>query len=258
MLVSTLHTDIPIALYLHVPFCETKCPYCDFNTYASIETLMPGYVEALRHEIGLWGELMGRAPVGTVFFGGGTPSYLPADDIRAVMASVRDAFALDPDAETTLEANPGDLRDAKLAAWLECGFNRLSIGVQSFDDRHLAALGRRHDAAQAQGRGKRGQAGRLHGPQHRPDVRPPGPDARRVAGHAGAGTAARARAPLHLLPDAGARHAHAPPRGARPGRRARSRSRGGHVRARGERDGGCRLPPLRDIQLGPARAREPS
>ena len=149
MLVSTLHTDIPIALYLHVPFCETKCPYCDFNTYASIETLMPGYVEALRHEIGLWGELMGRAPVGTVFFGGGTPSYLPADDIRAVMASVRDAFALDPDAETTLEANPGDLRKAKLDAWLDCGFNRLSIGVQSFDDRHLTALGRRHDAAQA-------------------------------------------------------------------------------------------------------------
>ena len=146
---TALHTDIPIALYLHVPFCETKCPYCDFNTYAGIEPLMPGYAEALRREIGLWGELMGRAPVGTVFFGGGTPSYLPADDIRAVMASVREAFALDPDAETTLEANPGDLRDAKLAAWLKCGFNRLSIGVQSFDDRHLAVLGRRHDAAQA-------------------------------------------------------------------------------------------------------------
>ena len=76
MLVSTLHTDIPIALYLHVPFCETKCPYCDFNTYAGIEPLMHGYVEALRREIGLWGKLTGRAPVGTVFFGGGTPSYL--------------------------------------------------------------------------------------------------------------------------------------------------------------------------------------
>ena len=146
---TALHTDIPIALYLHVPFCETKCPYCDFNTYAGIEPLMPGYAEALQREIGLWGRLTGRAPVGTVFFGGGTPSYLPADDIRAVMASVGDAFALDPNAETTLEANPDDLHDAKLAAWLECGFNRLSIGVQSFDDRHLAALGRRHDAAQA-------------------------------------------------------------------------------------------------------------
>ena len=102
---------------------------------------MPGYAEALRREIGLWGKLTGRAAVGTVFFGGGTPSYLPADDIRAVMASVGDAFALDPNAETTLEANPDDLHDAKLGAWLECGFNRISIGVQSFDDRHLAALG---------------------------------------------------------------------------------------------------------------------
>ena len=144
-----LHTDVPIALYVHVPFCETKCPYCDFNTYEGIETLMPGYAEALRNEIHLWGDLTGRAPVSTIFLGGGTPSYLPADDIRAVMGTVSDAFALEPDAEITLEANPGDLHETKLAVWLDCGFNRLSIGVQSFDDRHLGPLGRRHDAAQA-------------------------------------------------------------------------------------------------------------
>ena len=146
---TALHTDASIALYVHVPFCETKCPYCDFNTYEGIEPLMAGYAEALQREIHLWGDLTGRASVGTVFFGGGTPSYLPADDISAVMGTVSDAFALDPDAEITLEANPGDLHETRLESWLDCGFNRLSIGVQSFDDRHLAALGRRHDAAQA-------------------------------------------------------------------------------------------------------------
>ncbi len=146
---TALHTDAPIALYVHVPFCETKCPYCDFNTYEGIEPLMPGYADALRREMRLWGDLTGRAQVSTMFFGGGTPSYLLAGDIRAVMGTARDAFALDPGAEITLEANPDDLREAKPDAWLDCGFNRLSIGVQSFDDRRLAALGRRHDAAQA-------------------------------------------------------------------------------------------------------------
>ncbi len=144
-----LHTDDTIALYVHVPFCETKCPYCDFNTYAGIEPLMPAYSDALRREIALWGGLTGRAPVGTVFFGGGTPSYIPSGAVRAVMGSIRNAFALDPNAEVTLEANPGDLDESRLAEWLEIGFNRLSIGVQSFDDRLLAGLGRRHDAAQA-------------------------------------------------------------------------------------------------------------
>ena len=73
----------PIALYVHIPFCETKCPYCDFNTYAKIESLIPGYVSALRTEIELWAGLLDGPPVRTVFFGGGTPSYLPSNDISA-------------------------------------------------------------------------------------------------------------------------------------------------------------------------------
>ena len=139
----------PISLYVHIPFCETKCPYCDFNTYAAIEPLMPAYVSALRAEIVLWGRLLDSPRVDTVFFGGGTPSYLPADDIRRVMQTIRDAFTLAPDAEVTLEANPGDFSVPKLAAYLECGVNRLSIGVQSFDDSLLKTLGRRHTAADA-------------------------------------------------------------------------------------------------------------
>ncbi len=141
--------DEPISLYVHIPFCETKCPYCDFNTYAAIELLMPSYVAALQSEISLWGRLLHSPQVHTVFFGGGTPSYLPATDIRHIMDTVRSAFDLKADAETTLEANPGDFSDAKLAAYLECGINRLSIGVQSFDDGLLHTLGRRHSARAA-------------------------------------------------------------------------------------------------------------
>lgn len=139
----------PISLYVHIPFCETKCPYCDFNTYAAIEPQMPAYAEALRAEIALWGRLLGKPSVHTVFFGGGTPSYLPADDIRRTMLTIRDAFRIDADAEVTLEANPGDFSPQKLAAYLDCGVNRLSIGVQSFDDDLLRTLGRRHTACQA-------------------------------------------------------------------------------------------------------------
>lgn len=139
----------PIALYVHIPFCETKCPYCDFNTYAKIESLMPEYVCALRTEIELWGRLLENPPARTVFFGGGTPSYLPSDDISALMATISDSFGLQDDAEITLEANPGDFTRDKLGAFLRAGINRLSIGVQSFDDSLLTLLGRRHTAADA-------------------------------------------------------------------------------------------------------------
>lgn len=139
----------PIALYVHIPFCETKCPYCDFNTYAQIESLIPSYVDAIRAEARLWGELLEHPEVATVFFGGGTPSYLPADLLEAVTAAVRESFRANPAAEVSLEANPGDLSPAKLARYLDLGFNRLSIGVQSFDDALLKVLGRRHSVGQA-------------------------------------------------------------------------------------------------------------
>ena len=139
----------PIALYVHIPFCETKCPYCDFNTYAKIESLIPGYVSALRTEIELWAGLLDGPPVRTVFFGGGTPSYLPSEDIFALMTTISESFPLQNDAEITLEANPGDFTPDKLNHFLDAGINRLSIGVQSFDDGLLKLLGRRHSAADA-------------------------------------------------------------------------------------------------------------
>ena len=104
-----------ISLYIHIPFCETKCPYCDFNTYAKIESLIPSYVVALCSEIRQWGNLLGRPTVHTVFFGGGTPSYLPSSDIASVMEAVYTAFNVEPESEVTIEANPGDFTPAKLS-----------------------------------------------------------------------------------------------------------------------------------------------
>ena len=141
--------DDGLALYVHIPFCETKCPYCDFNTYAGIESLMPSYVEALAHETVQWGALLGRPPVSTVFFGGGTPSYLPPASLAVLMEAIGRAFQVKAEAEATLEANPGDLSGERLKAIRDAGFNRLSIGVQSLDDGMLRLLGRRHSAEQA-------------------------------------------------------------------------------------------------------------
>ena len=138
-----------LALYVHVPFCESKCPYCDFNTYAGIEALMPSYTAALGREIEQWGAWLGRPSLASLFFGGGTPSYLPQDDLQRLMDTIRAAFDLPDGAEATLEANPGDCSPERLTAMHDAGFNRVSIGVQSFDDTELAMLGRRHDAERA-------------------------------------------------------------------------------------------------------------
>ena len=140
---------VPMALYVHIPFCETKCPYCDFNTYAGIESLMPAYVGALRTEIADWGAVLDHPPLTTVFFGGGTPSYLPSRDIQEVLSSISASFDTANLTEMTLESNPGDLGPEKMAAFVAAGVNRLSIGVQSFSDRLLGLLGRRHNAAEA-------------------------------------------------------------------------------------------------------------
>ena len=138
-----------LSLYVHVPFCKTKCPYCDFNTYQGIEHLIGPYLDALTTELQLWGHVLQRPLVNTVFFGGGTPSYLPAGSIDRMLETIRRAFNLNPDAEITVEANPGDLDLEACRRLIAHGVNRLSIGVQSLDDGLLALLGRRHSAEQA-------------------------------------------------------------------------------------------------------------
>jgi len=146
---SAIGSEGPIGLYVHVPFCQTKCSYCNFNTYARMEALMPDYVGSLSSEARWWGAKLGRPQVATMFLGGGTPSWLPVEQFCLVMTACREAFALREDAEVTAEANPGDITQERLEAWARLGVNRLSVGVQSLDDGLLKALTRRHTAAEA-------------------------------------------------------------------------------------------------------------
>ena len=138
-----------IGLYLHIPFCTAKCGYCDFNSYAGHEHLIPSYTGTLLKEASLWRATVGERPIATAFFGGGTPSLSPVDEMRAILDGLRATFAFAPDAEVSLEANPGSLSEEYLRGLRGAGFNRLSIGVQSFDDEELVVLDRVHTAAQA-------------------------------------------------------------------------------------------------------------
>ena len=138
------------ALYLHIPFCRARCSYCDFNTYTTLGDLQGDYVAALAREIRLVGELGGQpVAVRTIFFGGGTPSLLTPEQTAALLSAARAAFAVAPDAEITMEANPGTVDEAWLAAVRALGVNRLSFGVQSALPDELALLGREHDFAAA-------------------------------------------------------------------------------------------------------------
>jgi len=136
-------------LYLHIPFCKHKCGYCDFNAYAGMDRLMPDYVDALERELAAARERLPFERLDTVYLGGGTPSLLPAPLATRLLSFIRSTFDLAADVEVTLEANPASTDETKLAAWLDGGVNRLSLGVQGFDGRALAVLERRTDAAQA-------------------------------------------------------------------------------------------------------------
>jgi oxygen-independent coproporphyrinogen-3 oxidase len=137
-----------LGLYLHVPFCRTRCRYCDFYRVGENRRRMNDYLLALAREIDGWTALHGR-PAESVFLGGGTPSLLEPEEIASVLDRLRRRFPFAAGAEVTAEANPSDLSDARVAGLRAAGVDRLSIGVQSFVDRELALLGRRHDAARA-------------------------------------------------------------------------------------------------------------
>jgi putative oxygen-independent coproporphyrinogen III oxidase len=140
----------PLSLYIHVPWCVRKCPYCDFNSHEARGGVPEErYVAALTADLDAALPLVWGRRFYTVFLGGGTPSLLSAAAIDAILSAVRARVPLAVDAEITLEANPGTFEAEKFAGFRRAGVNRLSIGIQSFDPRHLRALGRIHDSDQA-------------------------------------------------------------------------------------------------------------
>ena len=140
----------PLSLYIHIPWCARKCPYCDFNSHEARGVIPEQeYVAALIRDLELALPLIWGRKVYTVFFGGGTPSLFSGESIEQIIRSVRMLLPLALDAEITLEANPGTVEAAHFAAYRDAGVNRLSMGIQSFNDTHLQALGRIHSAAEA-------------------------------------------------------------------------------------------------------------
>lgn len=140
------HLAPAFGVYVHVPFCVSRCPYCDFNTYVGIEDLAPAYVEALLVEAGGWARRAGEREAGSVFVGGGTPTLLEEALTRRMLEGLRSLFRVAPDAEVTIEANPETVDAARLRALRAAGVNRISFGAQSFRPHVLKALGRAHTA----------------------------------------------------------------------------------------------------------------
>jgi oxygen-independent coproporphyrinogen-3 oxidase len=135
----------PFSIYIHIPFCEKRCNYCDFNTYAGVLDRLPRYIDALCQEIAAVAKTgQENMPVHTVYFGGGTPSLAPADSLARILSAVRENYELAPQAEITLEANPGTLSLRYLRELRRTGVNRLSIGMQSASNKELSLLGRIH------------------------------------------------------------------------------------------------------------------
>ena len=141
---------VPLTLYVHLPWCVRRCPYCDFNSHAlSGELPEASYLPSLLADLDDEAARAVGRPVHAIFFGGGTPSLFSASAIGAILDRAAGRLALTGDCEVTLEANPGTTDAARFAGYRAAGINRLSIGVQSFDDAHLRTLGRIHDGAAA-------------------------------------------------------------------------------------------------------------
>mgnify|MGYP002777737844 CR=1 FL=1 len=140
----------PLALYVHWPFCVSKCPYCDFNSHVRTNVDQDAWRDALLADLAHEAALTPDRPLGSIFFGGGTPSLMPPQTVAAVLAAAERAWGFTPGIEITLEANPSSVEAARFADLAAAGVNRVSLGLQSLDDRALRFLGRAHDAAEGQ------------------------------------------------------------------------------------------------------------
>lgn len=139
----------PLSLYIHLPWCERKCPYCDFNSHETAHIPEQDYVQALLEDLDRDGHLAAGREIQTLFIGGGTPSLFSAEAIDRLLQGLEQTLTLAPTLEATMEANPGSAEAAKFLGFRQAGINRLSLGIQSFQDDKLKALGRVHDSQQA-------------------------------------------------------------------------------------------------------------
>ena len=148
--ISGLKNPPPLALYIHIPWCVRKCPYCDFNSHENKANIQENaYIDALIADLEQASPQVWGRKIRSVFFGGGTPSLFSADAIDKILSHVRMLTPLEYEAEITLEANPGTVDAAHFAGYKQVGVNRVSLGIQSFDDRYLNTIGRIHDRGQA-------------------------------------------------------------------------------------------------------------
>ena len=143
---NATETDAPLALYVHWPFCVSKCPYCDFNSHVRDHVDQAQWRAALLADLAHEAALLPDRPLGSIFFGGGTPSLMEPATVEAVIAAARAHWTATDDLEITLEANPNSAEAARFADLARAGVNRISLGLQSFDDAGLAFLGRAHSA----------------------------------------------------------------------------------------------------------------
>ena len=139
----------PLALYIHWPFCLSRCPYCDFNAHVRETIPQRRFRDALRRELAWEAERLGRRSLRSIFFGGGTPSLMEPETVALLLEDARTLFEISGDLEVTLEANPTSIETSRLAALRDAGVNRVSVGIQSLEAEPLAMLGRRHSVEQA-------------------------------------------------------------------------------------------------------------
>lgn len=134
-----------LGIYVHIPFCKKKCEYCDFISFSGIESKEEDYIKALIQDINYYSNFVKDYEVDTIYFGGGTPSYIDSSCIVEVLNTIKDSYHISENAEITLEVNPGTVNEEKLLAYKNVGINRISIGLQSTHDRLLELIGRIHN-----------------------------------------------------------------------------------------------------------------
>ncbi len=139
----------PLSLYIHFPWCEKKCPYCDFNSHDNTKIDEQNYITALEHDLIATLPLVWGRRINTVFIGGGTPSLISIAGMQRIMQILRNLLPMNYCQEITMEANPNSSESNKFEAFADCGINRISLGIQSFNDNHLHAIGRLHNSNQA-------------------------------------------------------------------------------------------------------------